>query len=655
MIIENHYHLIWFYYMNFMHAVHRMLPMFLALFLLAAPPGVRADDNLQTVAHMLGYIGVDYPLTVTKGQVVNAPEYAEQQEFSARVATLIAQLPANPEKAALQRQAQDLVQRIDNKAAGEQVAALSHSMRTTLIQAYQVTVAPRRAPDVVAGARLYSEHCAACHGVSGQGDGPLAASLDPRPNDFHEHARQDQRSVYTLYNAISLGVDGTAMQAHHALKDDQRWALAFYVSNFLASDAQRKDGAAAWAAGEGKIFTDLAGLTQATPQEVQARHGKTGVDVLAYLRSQPVTLAGTRESPLAFSARKLDESLALYREGRREAAYQMAVTAYLEGFELVETGLAAINPSMKTTIETDMLSYRAMLKDGQSVEVASAQVAKIQGKLSEARQIFETTSLTPSVAFASAFIILLREGVEAILLLAAVVAFLIKTGRRDGLPYIHAGWIAALVMGVATWALATYAIDISGASRELTEGLTALFAAGILFYVGVWLHNKLQAQRWKEFIESKVQKATGGQTLWALALLAFIAVYREVFETVLFYQTLWVQAGDSGQQMVLGGFLAASAGLVLLSWLIFRFSVRLPLRLFFGVNSALMYLLAVVFAGKGVAALQAAGKLPMNGINFPRIDMLGVYPNLESLGLQLLLVLVAVVFLVLNQRASSAR
>jgi high-affinity iron transporter len=150
-------------------------------------------------------------------------------------------------------------------------------------------------------------------------------------------------------------------------------------------------------------------------------------------------------------------------------------------------------------------------------------------------------------------------------------------------------------------------------------------------------------------------KATGGRTLWALSLLSFIAVYREVFETVLFYQTLWLQAGASGQHMVLGGFFAAALGLVLLSWLIFRFSVRLPLRLFFAVNSALMYLLAVVFAGKGVAALQAAGKLPMNGIDFPRIDVLGVYPNLQSLGLQLVLVLVAVVFLVLNQRASSVR
>lgn len=641
--------------MNFMYSIRRSWPAFLAIFLLTSAPGVQANDRLQTIAHMLGYIGVDYPHTVSNGKVVDAAEYAEQQEFSAQVATLIAQLPANPEKAALQRQARDLVLHINNKVAGERVAALSHGMRASLIQAYQVVVAPKRAPEVVAGARLYSENCVACHGAGGQGDGPLAASLDPRPNDFHEHARQDQRSVYALYNAISLGVDGTAMQSFHHLKDEQRWALAFYVSNFLASDAQRQAGAAAWAAGDNKIFTDLAGLTQATPLEVRASHGKTGVEVLAYLRNRPDLLSGVRESPLAFSARKLDESLALYRAGQREAAYQMAVTAYLEGYELVETGLSAINPQMKADIETEMFSYRSLLKEERPVEAAAAQVARIQGMLGEARQLVETSDLSPSVAFASSFIILLREGVEAILLLAAMGVFLIKTGRRDGLPYLHAGWIAALVTGVATWFIATYAIDISGASRELTEGLTALLAAGILFYVGVWLHNKLQAQRWKEFIEDRMLKATGGRTLWALALLSFIAVYREVFETVLFYQTLWVQAGDGGQHMVLGGFLAAAAGLLLLSWLIFRYSVRLPLRLFFGVNSALMYLLAVVFAGKGVAALQAAGKLPMHGIDFPRVDMLGIYPNLQSLGLQLLLVLVAVVFLVLNQRAGAAR
>jgi len=244
----------------------------------------------------------------------------------------------------------------------------------------------------------------------------------------------------------------------------------------------------------------------------------------------------------------------------------------------------------------------------------------------------------------------LREGLEAILLLAVVVAFLIKTDRRYALKYIHIGWVTALLLGIATWVAAAYVVDISGASREVTEGVTALLAAAILLYVGLWLHNKLQARRWKEFIETKVQGAFEGGTLWGIALVAFIAVYREVFETVLFYQALWLQTGNGGQSMVVLGFVVAAVVLVVLSWLIFRFSVRLPLRLFFAINSVLLYALAVVFAGKGIAALQEAGKLPVTRIEFPTIDLLGIYPNLQALGLQVTLILAAVAVLVLSRR-----
>src|SRR5690606_9729374 len=125
-----------------------------------------------------------------------------------------------------------------------------------------------------------------------------------------------------------------------------------------------------------------------------------------------------------------------------------------------------------------------------------------------------------------------------------------------------------------------------------------------------------------QFIENKVRGALSGRTLWALAAVSFIAVYREVFETVLFYQALWMQSGPSSQHLVVGGFAVAAAMLVALSWVIFRFSVRLPLRLFFGANSVLLYLLAIIFAGNGVAALQEAGKLPIDPVDFPRVDLL---------------------------------
>ena len=135
---------------------------------------------------------------------------------------------------------------------------------------------------------------------------------------------------------------------------------------------------------------------------------------------------------------------------------------------------------------------------------------------------------------------------------------------------MHAGWIAALLLGVATWAVASYAIGISGANRELTEGITALIATAMLLYVGYWLHGKSQAQAWKAFIRESVGGALENKTLWAMTGVSFIAVYREVFEVVLFYEALWVQAGDAGHSAVLAGVGAAALLLAATGWGIFK-------------------------------------------------------------------------------------
>ena len=265
--------------------------------------------------------------------------------------------------------------------------------------------------------------------------------------------------------------------------------------------------------------------------------------------------------------------------------------------------------------------------------------------LATAAERLRTTTLSTGAAFVSAFVILLREGLEAILVVAALAAFLIKTERRDALPYLHAGWGGALVLGVATWVAAAYFIDFSGASREITEGVAALVAMAVLFYVGFWMHSKTSALQWKRFIDGSVQKALSTGTLWGLAGLSFIAVYREVFETILFYQALWAQADGPAQGMLLSGFGVGAVVLAVLGWLILRYSRRLPLRQFFSVTSIFMFVLAVVFAGKGIAALQEAGKLPIDPVNFPRIDLLGIYPNVQGLAVQAGLVLLAALLL----------
>jgi high-affinity iron transporter len=158
----------------------------------------------------------------------------------------------------------------------------------------------------------------------------------------------------------------------------------------------------------------------------------------------------------------------------------------------------------------------------------------------------------------------------------------------------------------------------------------------MLLYVGYWLHGKSYAEAWNRFIREHVGQALARRTLWAMAAVSFLAVYREMFEIVLFYQALWAQAGAAGRGAVLGGMAAAAAALTAIAFASFTYSVRLPLGLFFGATSGLLALLAVVFAGHGVAALQEAGVVGMTGLGFDPVPLLGIYPSAEAVGAQLL-------------------
>jgi high-affinity iron transporter len=610
---------------------------------IAAPAPAAEPAGMQQLLHMLDYVGVDYPMAVADGQVRDNAEYQEQQEFSGQIGELIAKLPDSTGKSALQDQAGALATAIDRKADSHTVATLAGAMRTALIKGYDVSIAPRAAPDMQTVTQLYDSQCASCHGAEGYGNGVASVGMDPAPANFRDADWHAQRSVFGLYNSITLGVEGTSMQNYQQLPDAQRWALAFYVSNLAATAEQRKQGAAAWQAGQGDgIFTDLGSLTGESPAEIAAAYGPDAVAMLAYLRADPALVGGDQDSALQYSANTLAASLAAYRNGAADRAHTLAVSAYLEGFELAETGLRIADPSLTTEIEQEMIKFRSLLRNAAPIEQVTAQHAALQTLLTRAGGVLNDTSLTPGMSFASSLIILLREGLEAILVLAAIAAFLIKTGRRDAMKYLHFGWVSALMMGFVTWIVASNVITISGASREMTEGVTALVAAVMLLYVGYWLHNQAHSQAWQKFIRDKISAVLSSRTLWGLALIAFLAVYREVFETVLFYQTLWLQAGPAGHNAILGGFATAAAALILLSWLIFTFSVRLPLKLFFNVNSVLLFVLAVIFAGKGIAALQEAGKLPSSHVNFPSIDLLGIYPNLQGLGVQAALLALAI-------------
>lgn len=608
-------------------------------------------DKAQTVLHMLDYVSVDYPEAVKDGTVADEAEYQEQREFVMRALELVMQLPAHAEQPALVDRTRELLARVDAKAAGEDVAQRARAVMAQLVRIYQVATAPRQAPDLQRAQALFQAQCTACHGATGRGDGPAAQGLDPAPSNFHDDARMQQRSIYGLYNTITLGVGGTSMRGFTELSEAQRWALAFHVASLRTPPETLRQGEAAWRDGHGR--DQLGTLRALVTQAPGALRGQPGADldaVRAWLTAHPEALEATRPSPLEFTRARLHDALAAYRRGDAALARQHAITAYLEGFELIEASLDNIAPALRTETEREMMALRAAIDAGPAADAVAAQVAKIEGLLDRAAERLAGDAMSDQAAFVSSLLILLREGLEAILVLAAIIAFVHKTGRRDALPYIHAGWVGAVLLGLATWVVASYLWEISGANRELTEGISALLAAAMLLYVGFWLHKRSYAQAWQAFIREQVTAALGRQTLWAMAGISFLAVYRELFEIVLFYQTLWAQAGPQGHGAVLAGIGTAAVLLAALAWLILKYSARLPIGPFFTATSGLLVLMAVVFVGNGVAALQEAGVMNATPASFVSVPLLGVHPSMQGLAAQALVIALIVAAVLASRR-----
>ena len=622
----------------------------LLICLLVAPP---AHADPARLAQLVDYVGVDYAVAVEAGEIVSEAEYGEMLEFAGLIESQVDELPGGETREALRQLAGELDAAIKAKADPPQVADIASRMTGILLASPTLVTAPMTPPDVASASDVYMQQCASCHGPEGRGDGPAAhAGMEPAPTDFTEAGRARARSLYGLYNTITLGVEGTAMTSFRHLSTDERWALAFYVGGLHVDVYTRRAGQEIFEETPASALPDLGSLTTSTLAAVAEGQGDAAASLHAWLRTNPQALADARPDPLTVAEAGIRRSLDLYADGEAAAAHDAAVDAYLEGFELAEASLRTTQPALVTQVETAMMNLRQSMRRELPVADVRAAGDQVLSLLQTARESQSGESLSPWVAFVSALVILVREGLEAILVLGAMAAFLKKTERADGLPWLHGGWVAALGVGVFTWIVSNYFVAISGATREITEGITALIAAGVLFYVGFWMHSKLNANRWQSFIHGSMQRALDQRGLWALAGIAFIAVYREVFETVLFFQALWAQVTDAtAESAMLSGAVVGAAIILGVAWAVFRFGVRLPLRQFFGATAAMMIALAVVFAGKGVAALQEAGRLPLDPVAFPRVELLGIYPTWQSLGAQLAILATALAVLTFNSRA----
>ncbi len=254
--------------------------------------------------------------------------------------------------------------------------------------------------------------------------------------------------------------------------------------------------------------------------------------------------------------------------------------------------------------------------------------------------------------------ILFREGMEAMLVVVALAAGTRGAGRIGRARDIYAGAVAAIVASIMlAWAVNHLITDDAS---DTLEGVFQLFAAATLFYVSSWMTSKGQADRWIRFISHKLESAERSTIPGiALGLTAFLAVMREGAETIVFFQALTNGATEVAERhAVTAGIVAATVALAASFVVIKRAADRIPLRLFFYVTSTMLYALAIVFVGQGVASLQEASVVSATFVNYaPTIPMLGIFPTVQSLGAQavLLMLAAAAVFVPRNAAARQVR
>ena len=316
-----------------------------------------------------------------------------------------------------------------------------------------------------------------------------------------------------------------------------------------------------------------------------------------------------------------------------------------------------LSGARKTTVENAFYEYRRNVYSDKDNEMVKAHkdkliamlyhdAAELDGTLDESGSETANTAQSAVVAtFISCFVLVLREGLEAILVIAAIIAYLVKTGKKKYIMSVYVGALGGILVSILlAFLFGAVAGAQSGIAQEVFEGIGMFVAVIVLFYVSNWMLSKSETEAWERYIHKKVEASVSTGNKWVLIFAAFIAVAREGAELILFFQGVPIHGTSGRNAMILA--IVLSAIVLIAVFLVFRFlTVRLPLKPFFLVTSILMYAMCFSFTGKGVSELQAAGVVNKTVIPWMgfEMDFLGIYATYESLIPQIIILAVIII------------
>ena len=355
----------------------------------------------------------------------------------------------------------------------------------------------------------------------------------------------------------------------------------------------------------------------------------------------------------------LNNAYDLYTQGKFKEAYDEVNVAYFRFYEskgMEKITMGYLSGARKTTVENAFYEYRRNVYSDKDNEMVKAHkdkliamlyhdAAELDGTLDESGSETANTAQSAVVAtFISCFVLVLREGLEAILVIAAIIAYLVKTGKKKYIMSVYVGALGGILVSILlAFLFGAVAGAQSGIAQEVFEGIGMFVAVIVLFYVSNWMLSKSETEAWERYIHKKVEASVSTGNKWVLIFAAFIAVAREGAELILFFQGVPIHGTSGRNAMILA--IVLSAVVLIAVFLVFRFlTVRLPLKPFFLVTSVLMYAMCFSFTGKGVSELQAAGVVNKTVIPWMgfEMDFLGIYATYESLIPQIIVLAVII-------------
>lgn len=560
-------------------------------------------DRTKKVVMMLNIAGKEFHEGIVNGKIVIAAEYEECQLFLKqaieRFERISVEIP-DPEKAVnLKNRLTSLMSLVKDKVDSQLVWKEINSLNSDLLATFNIEISktPITPVSLANGKKIFESNCSVCHGLKGNGDGPMASQFDPSPAVLSnpQLTGDANTTAYDNFQVISVGIANTAMMSWaEVLSENEIWDVTYYLRTFSNINVQLPP-----------VNIELAAI-----ESSQDSGGDIADQVVGEIRSL------------------LENSLSTYKAGQADNAAEIAFDAYLV-YEKIESNVIIKDKSLGVSLESAFSRFRGEIKRNAPIKLLESINDEINLNLSKGLELLKNEVGFTAMFFQS-FSIIVREGFEAILIIAALIAFLIKSRNQARVKSIHLGVIAGILGSFATAYIIHEILHFSMARQELLEGWIMLVAVAVLFWVSYWLVSKIDNKKWQEYINKQMRGALSKGNTFTLSAVAFISVYREGFETVLFYKALYLYAGNATGGII-PGFLAGCLVLAGVFYLINTLGMRIPIKWFFGFTSALLYYMAFTFMGKGIHELQMGEQISMSSVDFlPSISWLGIYPTWET-------------------------